>query len=122
MLLPSAIQRSEDLVGMATPMVPLSPELPEPLPPQAARLMARAAPATVAINLRTTFSTLLRESRGCPCPGYLLFCAGIRTPAPVGGTPGSTAAPDGAGGPAWCRRSGRARCRACRPGPRDAHW
>src|SRR3954449_6641937 len=104
MLLPSAIQRSEDLVGMATPMVPLSPEPPEPLSPQAARLMARAAPATVAINLRTTFSTLLRESRDCPCPVSSLGCAGIRTPARVGGTPGSNAAPGGAGEPACGRR------------------
>src|SRR3954452_8016109 len=66
MLLPSAIQRSEDLVGIATPTVPLSPEAPEFPPPQAARLMARAAPATVAINLRTTFSTLLRAPGAVP--------------------------------------------------------
>src|SRR6478752_10417858 len=74
MLLPSAIQRSDDFVGMATPMVPLSP-LPEPLlPPQAARLRARAVPATVAINLRTVFSIslaiLARHFRGCPCPSF----------------------------------------------------
>ena len=37
MLLPSAIQRSDDFVGMATPMVPLSPPLAESLPPAASR-------------------------------------------------------------------------------------
>src|SRR3954466_11187913 len=63
MLLPSAIQRSDDFVGMATPMVPLSP-LPELLPPQAARLRARAAPATPAINLRTEFLPFVARPAG----------------------------------------------------------
>src|SRR6187431_2508265 len=53
MLLPSAIQRSDDLVGMATPMVPLSPpsapELESSSPPQAARASARL-PATIVVS------------------------------------------------------------------------
>src|SRR5689334_12078636 len=76
MLLPSAIQRSDDFVGMATPMVPWSP-LPELPPPQAARLRARAAPATPAINLRTEFSLSLHGLQGLS----LVWAAGLLLPA-----------------------------------------
>ena len=53
MLLPSAIQRSEDLVGIATPTVPLSPPSPPSPPPHAARPSASAAAVIVVSTLRT---------------------------------------------------------------------
>src|SRR6478735_11803261 len=79
MLLPSAIQRSDDLVGMATPMVPLSPA-PELLPPHAARLRARAAPATPAINLRTDLLPFVARPAGALPGRSFLACADIQNP------------------------------------------
>src|SRR3954454_5557973 len=70
-LLPSAIQRSEVWVGMATPTVtslglslPPEPEPeppPAPLPPQATRPSARAAPTALNLSFLLTCSSPLRD-------------------------------------------------------------
>src|SRR5688500_14434297 len=85
MLLPSAIQRSDDLVGMATPMVPppaLSPDsVPLALsssPPQAARLRARLPAARVMSSLRTN---VLHSLHVGPGRSRALSVTGRRLPA-----------------------------------------
>src|SRR6188472_3260700 len=96
MLLPSAIQRSDDLVGMATPTVPASPPSPLPLssPPHAARASARLPAAMMESTFRTVLLHSLRGGRVrpapkvLPCPSLAVTC-----PPPTGGRPGSTAAP-----------------------------
>src|ERR687895_568585 len=87
MLLPSSIQRSDDLVGMATPMVPL-PSSAAPLsPPQA----ARPSISDIAAAVVSSFRTYVLHSRlgvgSIPHPAARWSASEALRPSVVGGLP-----------------------------------